>query len=307
MPNAAGLAAVARTNPYLRRALDKFPEYAQAVELRAAVITAQRELRGTAAVPNATDAGQLGEFLAAVERRTLDQLVFEAKRGALMSLRGEIDNQLPSIITVHCDAILGSLAEDFAQLMAEVTNVATQLNGARNAAEAIAGNTEDAWRQLPPLRDQYDQLRAAQRAVALTAFEPHVLATSKSDYIEDELASDLAIANLDEILPGWRRPDNRAATNFGELSDRRPWPIDDPIEQLVWLAISDAEPWLPTAADLGALRAKRQARAAKAGPKPQQLREQPGLLNKPLTSPSRHDRTAATWRQIPTRQPVEID
>ncbi|GAB1811121.1 hypothetical protein [Mycobacterium sp. MUNTM1] len=304
MPNAAGLAAVARTNEYLRRALEEFPDYATAVELRAKVIQAQRELRGVSTVPSPTNVDGLDEFLAAIERRTVDQLVFKAKHGALVSLRGEIDNQLPSILTVHCDAILGSLAADFSTLMADVTSVATQLNGARNASEAIAHGAEDTWRRLPALRDQYDQLRAAQQSVVLTAFEPHVLATAKSDYIEDELASDLHLANLDEILPGWRRPDNRAATSFGELGDRRPWPIDDPLAQLVWLVTSDAEPWLPTTKDLRALRAKRQARTAKAGPKPQPVREQPRLLNKPIAS---HERIAPTWQAVSTRQPIDID
>lgn len=302
MPNAAGLAAVARTNEYLCRALDQFPEYARAVELRAKVLQAQRELRGVSAVPSPIDADGLDEFLAAVERRTVDRLVSEAKRGALMSLRGEIDNQLPSILWVHCDAILGSLAADFAALMADVTGVASQLNGARNASEAIERGAESAWRQLPELRDRYDQLRAAQQTVVLAAVEPHLLATAKSDYIADELASDLHLANLDEILPGWRRPDNRAATSFGELGDRRPWPIDDPIEQLVWLVTSDAEPWLPTTEDLGALRAKRQARLRKAGPKPQPVREQKGLLNKPIPA---HERVAPVFHTVPSRQPID--
>ncbi|MCA2248823.1 hypothetical protein JF729_13635 [Mycobacterium intracellulare] len=302
MPNAAGLAAVARTNEYLHRALDEFPEYARAVELRAKVVHAQRELRGVSAIPSPTDADGLDEFLAAVERRAVYRLVFEAKQGALMSLRGELDNQLPSLIAVHADAILGSLAADFAALMAEVTSVASELNGARNASEAIAHGAESAWRQLPELRDRYDRIRAAQQSVVLVAFEPHMLATARSHHIQDELASDLHLANLDKVLPGWKRPDNRAATSFGELGDRRPWPIDDPIEQLVWLVTSDARPWLPTAKDLAALRGKRQALRAKASPKPQPVREQKGLLNKPIPA---HERVAPAFHTVPTRQPID--
>jgi len=153
MPNAAGLAAVARTNEYLRRALDEFPEYARAVELRAKVVQAQRELRGVSAVPSPTDADGLDEFLAAVEQRAVDELAFESKRRALISLRGELDTQLPSLIAVHADAVLGSLADDFATLMAEVSTIATQLNGARNASEAIERGAEGAWRRLPELRE----------------------------------------------------------------------------------------------------------------------------------------------------------
>lgn len=304
MPNAASLAAVARTNEYLRRALDEYPEYARAVELRAAVVQAQRELRGVGAVSSPDDAAGLDEFLTSVEQRTLDELAFEAKRRALMSLRGEIDNRLSSVITVHGDAILTSLASQFATLMEEVGSVAAELHGATTAGDAIARGTENAWRKLPELRDQYDRLRAAQQTVVLFAFDPQLLATSRSHHIEDELASDLHLANLDQVLPGWKRPDNRAATTLGELGDRRPWPIDDPLAQLVWMVTSNARPWLPTAKDLGVLRAKRQARAAKAGPKPQPVRDQSGLMNKPIDS---RDRLAPTWRAVPTHELIDVD
>lgn len=304
MPNAAGLAAVAKGNEYLRRALDEYPEYAMTVELRAAVVQTQRELRGVRAVPSPANADGLDEFLAAVEQRTIDELVFEAKRRALMSLRGEVDNRLSSLLTVHGDAILGSLASDFAALMDEVESVATELNRATTASEAIARNAEDAWRKLPDLRDRYDRIRSAQQTVVLVAFDPQLLATSRSHHIEDELASDLHVANLDQVLPGWKGPDTRAATTLGELGDRRPWPIDDPVTQLIWLVTSDAEPWLPTAADLRALRAKRQAVRTKTGPPPQPTRETPGLLNKPIAS---RNRIAPTWRPVSTRQSIDAD
>lgn len=302
MPNAAGLAAAARTNEYLRRALEPFPDYATAVELRAKVITAQKELRGVGVVPSPADAAGLDDFLAAVEQRTLDELAFEAKRRALMSLRGEIDNRLTSVITVHSDAILASLASQFATLMEEVRSVAAELHGATTAGDAIARGTENAWRQLPDLRDQYDRLRAAQQTVITVSFEPHLIATARSPHIEDPLASDFALANLDEVLPGWRRPDRRAVTPFGELGDRRPWPIDDPLAQLVWLVTSDAQPWLPTAKDLAALRAKRQTLRAKAGPKPQPVRGEKALLNRPIAS---RDRVAPTWRAVPASQSLD--
>lgn len=188
--------------------------------------------------------------------------------------------------------------------MSDVLVVVQELNGARTPAEAIARSTESAWRRLPELRDRYDKLRYAQHLVTNFAFHDDLLAGVKSQYIEDELASDLHLANLDEVLPGWRRPDHRSATNFGELGDRRPWPTDDPIAQLVWLATSDAEPWLPTATALRELRAKRQARLRKDGPKPQPPRKEPGLLNKPIPA---QERVAPAWHAVPTRQPVDID
>jgi hypothetical protein len=50
---------------------------------------------------------------------------------------------------------------------------------------------------------------------------------------------------MDEVLPSWRRPDDRL-TLAAALEDRRPWPADDPVAQLVWLAIGAAKPWVPT-------------------------------------------------------------
>src|SRR5689334_9885209 len=142
MPNAAGLATAARSNHYLRRALEQLPEYTQAVELRAAVVAAQRDLRNVEPVPNPASAAQLDDFLAAVARRAGDMAVFDAQRGALASLRGEVDNQINSLVAMQSAPVLASLAGDLADLMAEVRQAAGQLGGARNAAQAIAAGSE---------------------------------------------------------------------------------------------------------------------------------------------------------------------
>jgi hypothetical protein len=75
-----------------------------------------------------------------------------------------------------------------------------------------------------------------------------LLRDSTSAHLEDDIASDLILRNLDQLMPTWRRPDDRFTMGMRELGDRRPWPTDDPLAELVWLATSDAEPWLPTAA-----------------------------------------------------------
>lgn len=113
MPNAANFAAVARSNNYLRRALEEFPDFMRAVELHDAVTLAQRELPGVGTVPSPAEADGLDDFLDAVGRNAVDRFTFEAKRGALMSLRGETNGRIGSVVSTHSEAILESLAEDF--------------------------------------------------------------------------------------------------------------------------------------------------------------------------------------------------
>ena len=47
----------------------------------------------------------------------------------------------------------------------------------------------------------------------------------------------------------------------GSPPDRRPWPINDVLAQLVWMIVSDAEPWLPTSTQLARLHTERRNRA----------------------------------------------
>ncbi|SHY85547.1 Uncharacterised protein [Mycobacteroides abscessus subsp. bolletii] len=101
-------------------------------------------------------------------------------------------------------------------------------------------------------------LREAQSQLTARIADPPILANGTSPYLVDELASDLMISNLDEVLPGWRAPQTGTIRIQGPAPDRRPWPAD-PIEQLVWLALSDARPWIPTITELGKLWAARKA------------------------------------------------
>jgi hypothetical protein len=61
--------------------------------------------------------------------------------------------------------------------------------------------------------------------------------------------------------------------------DVRPWPKDDPVSQLVWLATSGAEPWIPTLTELDELAADRRDRV---NPNPRQF---PGIVPAPINSP----------------------
>ncbi len=100
-----------------------------------------------------------------------------------------------------------------------------------------------------------------------------------SEYLDDPLASDLSIANLDSIFPDWKRPPADKTIVGWERPDPRPWPTDDPIAQLVWLATSGAKLWVPTLKQLHELREQRINAARHPNSVPAQARSERQLLN----------------------------
>jgi hypothetical protein len=152
------------------------------------------------------------------------------------------------------DRLLQSLADDLDELMDHLKTTVTQLNGASTPTEAINNDTVTVWRELPELRRTYDSIRHAQELVMLDTLGMN----HRSDYVNDPLADDTHIRNLDAVLPGWREPDTRFSMQ-GVPPDRRPWPTDA-IEQLVWFINGPAEIWLPTTVQLAALHIQRNTR-----------------------------------------------
>jgi hypothetical protein len=161
-----------------------------------------------------------------------------------------------------------SLNAHLQALMDDVSAVVECLNGARTPNEVIASGVGDVWRELFPLRQSYDQIRQAQEWALLGRDE---LINSRSRYVDDAHASDVMIRNLDDVLPGWNQPDTTFRIS-GDAPRRQPWPAD-PIEMLVWLAHSDAEPWIPTIVQLAELHAERHRRLH---PLPKNTRPAPG-------------------------------
>jgi len=101
----------------------------------------------------------------------------------------------------------------------------------------------------------------------------------RSPHVDDPLADDTHIRNLDEVFPGWRDPDTRISMQ-GTPPDRRPWPTD-PIEQLVWFVNGPADIWLPTTAELQRLhqqRIKRLNPTPEVQPEPHKPKQQFGVV-----------------------------
>lgn len=245
------------SNPYLRGALAQIPDYGRLAELRLKLINRQVALMPPAApTPPHTADDDIEGWLTQVNEHAGAHRTWRERSDALGAQVLHTNALLANIPAAHSETLLTHLGRELAALMAETTTVTDQLKGARTANEAIAKGVADAWQKLGPLQQSYDVLREAQSQLMARIADPTILANGTSQYLVDELASDLMIANLDQVLPGWRAPQTGAIRMQGPDPDRRPWPAD-PIEQLVWLVVSDARPWIPTITELQKLWAAR--------------------------------------------------
>ncbi|OMC33433.1 hypothetical protein A5739_08820 [Mycobacterium colombiense] len=249
----------AATNRYYQRAIESVggENYTRACQLRAAASQMRMTLPPITPQPPPADADALPGWLTDAVAATTATWERAAKLEALTNLIGECDRNIGGIAS-NTDALCRSLADDLAQLMDSVAAVVDELKGARTPAQVIDLGVADAWKKLPTLRTEYDRIRAAQELVMAREAEwQH----AKSDrYHDDPLASDMALANLDDIFPRWRDGHTDTFVLQGEKPDPRPWP-KDPVEQLVWLCTSNARPWIPTSGELDRLAGQRRRRA----------------------------------------------
>ncbi len=103
---------------------------------------------------------------------------------------------------------------------------------------------------------------------------------ARSTYLDDEIASDCILSNLDQVYPEWKHPKPDIAIQRWDRPDTRPWPTS-PVSQLIWLVVSEAQPWVPTWDQLRELGQRRIAERAHTGLKTTKPKQrQPQLLNK---------------------------
>lgn len=245
----------ARGNKHYAKAINTTPDWNHAVALRDKAKEEKRNVLFPQVVwpTEPTTIDELDTYLTAYLAADEEEQTRTRKAAALDAVAGACERRMRAAVD-DPDALLTSLATDMADVMAHVHDVVTQLHGARTPTEAIANDTVDAWKELPALRREYDSIRAAQRMVQLD--DPP--ANHRSPYLDDDLADDTHIRNLDDVIPWWREPDTRF-TMQGDPTDRRPWPTE-PVQQLVWLADGPAEVWLPTSTQLAELHTQRRHR-----------------------------------------------
>ncbi|MDT5348326.1 MAG: hypothetical protein QOH91_1613 [Mycobacterium sp.] len=266
--------ALARVNDYFRKALNANPSYPAAVALRDRAQQARDELPAVQRPDPPGTEDDLGAWLDAVAEADAAERARTAKIVALTQLLGRCDGDISMCVLGDPDGVLESLSRDFEALMKDVDAAVQRLGGARTPTEVIVNNASEAWNELGVLRQSYDALRVAQSAVMASA-APHMVQASKSLHLDDPLASDVMIANLDDVFPTCRQSQSRNLD--GTLIDLRPWPVDDYIAELVWLSSSEARPWIPTLAQLEELHADRIARA---NPMPNVIPGRQDILNR---------------------------
>ena len=246
-----------RTNSHYAKAVAAIPGYLGAIALRDKAQAEKRNVLFPVVAwpdPPANIDADLTAYLAAYVAAFDEEQTRTKTVEALDAVVGACERQMRSVIG-NLDVLLTSLAADLDDLMTRLGDVATRLDGATTPIEAIDNGTADAWKELPALRREYDSIRGAQRLVNL---DDPAMMNDRSAHIDDDLASDVILANLDELLPAWREPDTRFAVQ-GTPLDRRPWPADE-LEQLLWLSRSRARVWIPTASQLSALHRERRDR-----------------------------------------------
>jgi hypothetical protein len=249
----------ARSNPYYRAALEDSAQYVQAAALRAKLLEAQQSLPGVPAAPTPETADDdLAAWLNAIVEGDAAERAREVKSSAIRDRLIWCDKVVEDVATVETDRILNTLHDALMEVMDQVAAVVERLDGAQTPQQVIDAGVGDAWKELRPLRTEYEKIRQAQEW-AMAGEDQHV--GSRSQYLfDDPLATDLAIRNLDQVFPQWRNRDNSSINlSAAPPHDPRPWP-KDPVEQLAWLCTSGAEVWVPTLSELHQLNQERAAR-----------------------------------------------
>lgn len=250
MAHAMTIIRQAASNEYLWRALQNAGNYQDILDLQTEAQTRLDKLTNTQQPDYPQHPGQIDKWLKAAYTTAEQQRSTETQRDVLRGLVNNCTLQIDTLLATHADDMLSSLHTDLTTVMAEVTDIASQLDGATTAAEAVDHGTAEAWRKLKRLHTPCEQIRSAQMMIT-PLINLFAIQDATSPHLPDPLASDLILSNLDDLVPGWRQQDTRVNLG-GPLEPRQPWPTD-PDEQLLWVATSSAQPWVPTSGQLARL------------------------------------------------------
>jgi hypothetical protein len=255
-------------NRYYAAAVES-PELLDAIELRARALRMRAELPPIPAVqvPTTADA-DLDAWLEIVAQTVQLELTRAAKDEALNRVIGTCDARIAGI-AANSDRALTYLNEMIGNVMGIARHHVARLDGCHTAAQIVANGDPDplaAYQDLRRLRsEEYDAVRTAQGWI--TSVDHREMHYRSKWLHDDDLASDLAIGDLDRVFPQWKqhKPEfSIIATSDQPQPDPRPWP-KNPTEQLIWLVISGAKVWVPTWTQLSALGRRRTEERAHAG------------------------------------------
>jgi hypothetical protein len=261
----------AEGNKYYAKAIQT-PAYLEAVALwdEATRKRAQLPPIPDLPLPNSVDDTDLDDWLDVAVRVDDLQRARAVKFSALSSLITKQESIIQSIVGDK-DRLLAALGQDMDAVMRQATDTVLLLNGADTPSAVIATGKGDVWTELGSIRDEYDSIRQAQDWVLAG---DHRIAGYGSPYLDDPLASDTQISNLDSVFPSWRTPPQNHAIIRGNTPRLQPWPPDG-VGQLVWLCTSGAKVWCPTFRELDELKRRRLLERAHPNGDPQQQPDHP--------------------------------
>ncbi|WP_030515502.1 hypothetical protein [Nocardia sp. NRRL WC-3656] len=270
------------TNRYYAEAIATLPRY---TELSAVAAEADQRITELATpateLPSPLAAGRIDdEWLDATVNAQLAATDIDRRRRILIDLRDQAHRQITVSVRLRADQMLAVLNDRLTGLIDTGRDICADLRGARTAADAITNGPAavEAWTNRANGLDDYRLLRAAQDAVMAEHRTSTAYIAARSSDNDDPRASDLLIANLDDIAPGWRQPGHDYS---GKSLWSAPWPDDD-LEFFVWLCTSDAQPWVPTFTDLERLRASRKPAPIETAPSPFPNHGHVRVINKPI-------------------------
>jgi hypothetical protein len=270
----------AASNPFYKRAIET-DEHLEAVALHEKLTRKRAELEPTPRPPVPTSVEHdLDELLFIAVNLDADEDRRVKQHNWLTAWINQTENRIQSELHQH-DRIIAALGADHDETMREMSEVVARLRGARTATEAIKAGVADDYAALEPLIDKRDSIIQAY----FWTVPADLIIRARSEYLEDDLATDLLVGNLDDIMPSWKQPPrNTALQLWGDTRRHQPWPADR-IEQAIWMCTSGVQMRLATTKQVRELWAQRIAGRAHPDGEPPQPKPERIELNQPPRQP----------------------
>lgn len=297
--------------PSLKPYADAIPEYRDALRrVQAAETWLNRQPPVPPPnIPNAETGAQIDEWLAAVDNYDAEVARHDRHRQRVLAIKQHASADAAAVFTANVNPIFRALHAELEKLLDNAADAVSQLDGARTAEQAIAGDCGPAWRTLLDLAGEYSALRSSQEWLLLNVAFRMYWATCRPTLPGEDHQNLAYIKNLPDLWPNWRSPDRftRQVNIDGSKPRLEPWPADHGPELLIWLVESDAQPWIPTTTQLDELLAELRDRD-NADPQPASAERQP-LNRAPRPAAGYFDRVAMPLNTVSQRPPelAELD
>lgn len=165
---------------------------------------------------------------------------------ALAGLRAQYGSTMADIADESVPEMLEALADELRQVVNQGSDLLAELNGDLNPLAAIESGKTEAFRELAELHRQYLRLRSDADLI---------LAKEDRLALRNDRALHRIMRGAARVWPTWRMVTTEHVPAGHSAPAGAPWPSD--IASLAffgWLLshAEEAEPWVPTAADLRA-------------------------------------------------------